>query len=251
MKNVLVLRIHRDFVGRDIPFDKIYFFKRDDEAVLPKVFPSSMVFPVNKRMAEAVKGIIEKGTQRNSLEYHLRPEVHAYNRLSESDLVNAKAKLKKNHLKDVIENPRKYLALVPVLFTKQWALSTKVKARIKKKKDEEEKKKPPKGLGKKVFPQYLVAKKRRVSDDAVKLLKNMMGARSYFIYQGEKIRPICLLCPRSIDSIAGECDLGTDDCYELLGKVTEGDFIKGVKAYWKLAGKIDEPELQMKEASNA
>lgn len=249
MKKALVIRIHRDFVGRDIPFDKVYFFHREDEEDIPKIYPTAMVFPVNKKMATAFELILEKIRKNPAPEYLIRNEVQAFNRLSESDLKREQKASPPTFLGDVLENPRKYLALVPVLFTKQWALGKKVKSKAKK--DETEEKKGPKGLGKKVFPQYLVAKKRRVADNSVDLLKKMLGARSYFLYRGDKIRPICLLCPKSIDSIAGECDFGTEVCYELLGKVTEGDFIRGVKAYWKLAARVDEPELNMKETANA
>ena len=245
MKEALVIRIHRDFVGREIPFDKVYFFHKEDEEDIPKIYPTAMVFPVNKKMATAFALILEKVGKNPAPKYKLRCEMQAYNRLSESYLKKAQKTLPLSYIADVLENPRKYLALVPVLFTKQWALSRKVKAKAKK--SDVAKNKSPKDLGKKVFPQYLVAQKRRVNDRPVYLLKKMLGARSYFLYRGEKIRPICLLCPKSIDSIAGECDLGTEICYEMLGKVTEGDFIKGVKAYWKLAARIDEPELGLKE----
>jgi hypothetical protein len=241
MRMTTMLFVHRTFVGDVFPFDKVYFFHKDDEKDIPRIFPDAFVLPINKRFAEAVESILTESKNRTkesdaSPEYKLQFAARGFNRLSDREQA-VKDKATEKAIVRILETRKNYVALVPVLFTKQ-------RPRIK----EKEKRK---GVEKMVYPQYLTALKRRKSDDSSGLMKKMLGARAYFVYQGEVFRPICLMCPRSIDSVVGECTFGSKDCYFNLGHIGESDFTRGVKAYRKLATKIDEPELGLKEASDA
>ena len=238
MRMTTMLFVHRDFVGRELPFDKLYFFHKEDEKDIPRVFPNAYVLPINKRMAESISGILKESAKRvkesRSPEYALKYKGRGFNRLSDKEQAQTN-KRTEQAIKRIIRDRSKYVALVPVLFTKQ-------KPRMQEKEERKTNKKM-------VYPQYLTALKRRKADKPAELAAKLMGARAYFIYRGEVYRPLCLLCPRSIDSVVGDCSFGSKDCYFNLGHIGESDFTRGVKMYRKLAKNIDEPDLGLKEDS--
>jgi len=167
-------------------------------------------------------------------EYELRFKGRGYDRLDDKQQ-EQKNKDSEQEIIRILDNRADYLALVPVLFTKQ-------RPRMREKEER-------KSNRKMVYPQYLTALKRRKGDTPEELIGKMVGARAYFIYRGEVYRPLCLLCPHSIDSVVGDCKFGTKGCYFNLGRIGESDFTRGGKAYRKLAEEIDEPELNLKEDS--
>lgn len=241
MRMTTMLFVHRTFVGELFPFDKMYFFHKDDEKDIPRIFSDAFVMPISQQLSDAVQDILRESKKRTresdvSPEYVLQYKARGFNRLSdnEQDAKNASAE---KAITRILETRKNYVALVPVLFTKQ---RPRPKEKDKRKTDQ-----------KMIYPQYLTAVKRRKSDDSPGLMRKMMGTRAYFVYQSEVFRPLCLLCPLSIDSVVGDCKFGSKDCYFNLGHIGESDFTRGVKAYRKLAKQIDEPELGLKEAPDA
>ena len=242
MRVTTVLFVHRDFVGRDLPFDKIYFFHKEDEKHIPRVFPSAFVMPINRQTADAVTKIIEESNKRAAThsvhtgasgEYKLRYKAHPFDRHIRDRI----SKVDQQTIEHILENRTEYLALVPVLFTKQNSHMEESRGTRELSEDT-------------IYPQYLTAFARRRDDDPEKLANEMVGTCAYFIYRGKTYRPLCLLCSRSIDSILGVCRFGSRECYFNLGRVSESDFTRGMRAYQKLVGKIDEPELHSKEVSD-
>lgn len=195
--------------------------------------------PVSKKMADAISGVLQKMEKRNAT---LGIKWWPFDRKQDKDMKEQIAKWQnarddRKPLQRILRDNKNYLAVVPILFTRSRALANKTKKALTNGK-------------KKIYPQYLVARRRRVSDKPAELLGKMLSARAYFMYGGKTFRPICLLCPRSIDSVVGDCDFGSEECYNFLGRIGEGDFIRGLKDYVKLAKNVDEPQLEL-EAANA
>jgi len=240
MRLTTMLYVHRDFVGRDIPFDKMYFFHKDDEADIPRVFSNAFVLPLNQQLVAAVERVLHLSAEREkehapaSGEYTLRYNARGYDRLGTAAQKKKDEVIKHNIVK-ILRERGQYSVLVPVLFTKQFP-----KRHVSRL--------APQQTENLLYPQYLVASGRRKSDDTAALAAKMIGARAYFIHRGKVYRPLCLLCPRSIDSVVGECTFGKSDCFLNLGYIGESDFTRGVQAYRKLVNRIDEPAVVIKEA---
>jgi hypothetical protein len=239
MNTAIILRVHRDFVGREFPFDKVYFMHKKHEEHFPRIFSTGLVMPVSKKMVDAISGVLKTMDGRKEM---LGIKWWPFDRKQDKDMKEQiskwqKARNDRKPLQRVLRDNKNYFAVIPILFTRNRALANKTKKALTNGK-------------KKIYPQYLVARRRRVSDKPAELLGKMLSARAYFMYGGKTFRPICLLCPRSIDSVVGDCDFGSEECYNFLGRIGEGDFIRGLKDYVKLAKSVDEPQLEL-EAANA
>lgn len=239
MNTATILRVHRDFVGREFPFDKVYFMPKKHEEHFPRIFSTGLVMPINKKMVDAISGVLKTMDERKEA---LGIKWWPFDRKQDKDMKEQidkwqNARNDRKPLQRILRDSKNYLAVVPILFTRNRSLANKTKKALTNGK-------------KKIYPQYLVARRRRVSDKPAELLGKMLSARAYFMYGGKTFRPICLLCPRSIDSVVGDCDFGSEECYNFLGRIGEGDFIRGLKDYVKLAKSVDEPQLEL-EAANA
>lgn len=243
MRVTSVLYVHRDFVGIEFPFDKVYFFHKNDEAELPRVFANAIVLPLSKHFTDFVERVISVTAGREGVKwaevtpkYKPKYKTRGFNRIRDERqaLENAKAGAR---IRQVLSDRKRYVALVPILFTKQ-----------RPREHVHSKTAIPHGL---LYPQYLGAARRRKMDTPGELLQAVVGPRAYFIYRSKVYRPLCLLCPRSIDSVVGDCKLGSEECFINLGRVGKSDFQRGVEIYNKLAKQIDEPELGAEEVVDA
>jgi len=222
-----ILRVERTKAGVEIPFDKIYLFRKQDQQRLPRIFRDAMVFPLTKKFVLQVEKVLDN--------YH-KYEPFPYLRGREEGL---RRRVKKEDLRKTLQkNKNDFLALVPVLFTKHG--NTKIDAKKKKKKGRKKEA---------TFPAYLIA--RPTDENAVKKLKAALSARAYFIIDGKEIRPICLMCPLHQNFLQGQCHIGEEDCYRFLARAKPADMIRGVRLYTKLTSKIEEPVLNLEGSSNA
>ena len=214
-----ILRVERTKAGVDIPFDKIYLFRKQDQHRLPNIFCNAMVFPLTKKFVLQIEDVLK--------DHHGQYESFPYLRGREDSL---RRRVRKDNLrKNLMSNKGDFLALVPVLFTKGGhpAFDKKKKGRKRTA----------------TFPLYLVAKPG--VERTVKKLKAALSARSYFIIDGKEIRPICLMCPLHQNFLQGECHLGEQDCYRFLARAKASDMVRGVHLYNKLTSKAEEPVLEL------
>ena len=216
-----IVRVVRTKAGIDVPFDKIYLFKKQDKDLLPKVFPNAMVFPLTKRFVTQIESVMG--------DYHGKFEAFPYLRGREESL--RRRAEKEDPRKHLQKNMGDYLALVPVLFTKDGYKRFDKKKKGRKKEA--------------TFPAYLIA--RPGVENATKKLKRAMSARAYFIISGKEIRPICLVCPLHQNYLQGQCSIGEEDCYRFLARAKPGDLVQGVRLYDKLTAGIEEPVLEMEK----
>lgn len=222
-----IVRVERSKAGVDIPFDKIYLFRKQDQQQLPRVFRDAMVFPLTKKFVSQIEKVLDG---------HHKYEPFPYLRGREEGL---RRRVKKEDLRKTLQKNRKdFLALVPVLFTKHG--NTKI----------DSKKKKMKGRKKEAsFPAYLIA--RPTAEDAVKKLKVALSARAYFIIDGKEVRPICLMCPLHQNFLQGHCHIGEEDCYRFLARAKPADMVRGIRLYNKLTSEIEEPVLDLQEKADA
>ena len=218
-----IVRVVRTKAGVEIPFDKIYLFRKQDQHLLPNIFRDAMVFPLTKKFVLQIEKVLET--------HHDNYVAFPYMRGREDGL---RRRTKKDDLKKNLQKNRKeFVALVPVLFTKSGY------SKIEKKK---------KGRKKvATFPAYLIASPG--SEEATKKLKRAMSARAYFILDGKEIRPICLVCPLHQNFLQGQCSIGEEDCYRFLARAKPADMMQGVRLYNQLTTKIQEPVLDLEEGN--
>lgn len=216
-----VLRVERNSAGMRIPFDKMYFFKKEDEILFPRVFKDAMVFPVNTQLAKQIDE-----TVRQSKELPLRAFPHA--RSQEQKLLETATQ--DHPFGKIVSKRKEYLALVPVLFTRYGSKLLKESKRRKGRRKHS------------VFPAYLIARPNR--EATIDMLRRALSVRAYFILGGRVVKPICLMCPRHQYWLQGACHIGEDNCYTHLAQAKRSDLVLGVERYEQYAKMIDEPEMK-------
>lgn len=232
----IALRVHHALVGNVFPFDIVYFFKKEDEYLIPGIFPYSMVLMITKKFSELIRSTIE-----------LRKLNHAAFPLRRKDEESWKRRFKdtgvsKTPLNKVLNNYTDFVALVPTLFL------AKDKQNI-----------APAYLhgGVKVPPRRTTTGKRKgrftsaTPSDRVNSVRSMMkkvySARSYFLINGQKFQPLCVACPNNLSMLNGECFFGQDQCYSLLAQSTPGEFVQALKRYQEFTVEFGEPELEVED----
>lgn len=209
-----ILRVGKTQAGTRVPFDRMYFFRKQDQALLPKFFSNAMVLILTKKLASQITDIVLPT---------LACKAFPYTREDDKALSAMAAAEFEHVLTDTREN---FLVLVPVLFT------GKGNARFTRKRS----------VGKAAsFPAYLVA--RPDDDISVDLLRAAISSRAYFIIDGKEIRPLCLMCPLHQSALQGHCHLGEGDCYRFLARGLPGDFVRGLEQYDALLAENKEPPI--------
>jgi len=204
-----IIRVDRKIAGRKIPFDKIYLFRKQDQQRLPSIFNSAMVFPLTKRFVAQIKNVLKDYKEGYKMFPHLRGCEDSLQRRIEHD--------------NFVENWNDFVALVPVLFTREGNATVEKKKKGHKKEA--------------TFPAYLVA------CGASAVLRRALSARAYFISEGKIVRPICLMCPQHQRFLQGQCHLGEKDCYRYMARAKPADMVRGVRLYRELTSNIQEPVL--------
>lgn len=214
----VILRLHRNVAGMLFPWDCIYFFKRADEALLPQIFPCSLVIDTSSSFIRKLKHAFtspygDRGLD-NAFPMHRWEEEEAAARVR-----------RKPPMDDVFMDPRRYVALIPTLH---------LRGRYGKKGQS--------------GPVYLAARLRTramkrhkgkflspTPDERLANLQHMMSnlvtAKSYFLHRGEKIQPVCLCCRNSLEFLDGRCTFGTPECYKNLLQANASDFAAGLHLY--------------------
>jgi len=217
LSTAYIVRIRKGIAGRVVPFDKVYLFRKEDEKVISRVFKDAMVIPLTKRFAESLKEALSEKVD------HTKPFV--FYRKNEDAVRMLGSTVEKK-----LDKYQNYLGVIPVLFTKRGRFNPKPR-------------KSPVTKNKQSFPSYLVATPE--SSFTQEKMKKILSARAYFLWDGNKIRPICLMCPKHHQFIQGACVPGAVECYDNLAKATPGDLVRGVRRYNELLEQNNEPILKM------
>jgi len=223
--NAVVLRVSRNLAGVEFPWDRVYFFRRAEEQLLPQFFPCALITPLSKRFVKRIKKVQAKPIA--------PPTVHPYRRKDEKKL--KKRVERRSPLDVVLGDPNKYIALVPILHLQHHHGRGKVgpvylTARPKL---------PPLGKKDPKAAQAVQAKAQEEIDLGLKtLMRDSVNAQTYFIVEGEKIKPVCVACPNNLEALNGRCHFGQAECYELLARAQISDFRRGLKAYQKIAREL-------------
>jgi hypothetical protein len=250
-RNAIVLRVDRTLAGTEFPWDRVYFFRRDEEELLGLYFPCFLVTPLTKRLMKRVKKVVGiTGDARRTL----ATTSHAYRRKGQKKLENRVAR--RSPLDAVIDDPASYVALVPILHLQHHRGQGKVgpmyltaQPRIKSiRQSEEDKKEAQKkqrltkaGKPYKKPNNYKSPEERaREADTRLKqLMRDAICAKTYFIVDGERIEPVCVACPKNLEALNGRCQFGHEQCYDNLTRSQVSDFRRGLREYRKIVQRID------------
>lgn len=193
------LRVKKEHVGRDIPFDRVYLVKHEDRSVIEKLFRSALVMPIDEKLAAMLYAV-------KIDEYVERP----HNRKKDDVQPPARPDELKQRLSE-----GHWLLVLPIL--PKWLRANKERLELNEK-----------ALVEHQAPAYLSSPKwesKRGPND-----KGFLGALAYLQVPGKKIRPVCVACPRMIQHQAGECKVGDKDCYTHLSLGLSDYFTEGLNA---------------------
>ena len=197
MSNVVVIKVKRSRVGAAIPFDKLYLFRKDDEALIPSIFQYAIVFPVTESLIDTLK---ELEPVKFSHIKHRRDD----DALGQPVKLTG-TKMQQNWWQQEIVD--KYdlinrIIVIPVL-------TSNIKDRIS-----------PKYLA---SPYWNLRRTNGRRRRYVPVVHNKGPAISEFAYLStplpephDRISPICSICPRQLLQLQGECQPGERVCMETL-----------------------------------
>lgn len=243
----IVLRVHRNVAGVSFPWDCVYFFRRSEEKLLPKIFPCSLVLVMTKRFTRLVKKAVDnpRGDAEASMAY-------PHHRRDEKKLA---ARVKRRApIKDVMTNPADYVALIPTLHLKGTHAQGKsgpayLTARPRAPAPRSVSAARRATQNKKKTGQVFVDKGKFISSHQIrmsilrKLVHEAMTSRAYFLFYGEKIQPVCLCCPNNLDFMDGKCIFGEEKCYKSLDQAKHSDFVEALHLYKEIVVSGNEPEV--------
>jgi len=195
--NVVVIKVKRTRVGTTVAFDKLYFFKKEEEHLIPSIFQYALVFPVTTNLLDDIASI--EPYQFSHYKTH-RDDATLNTKISLSR--NSSVDWWKANIFDKFDFTNR-LVVIPVL------TST---------------------LKDKLHPKYLSSPRwytRRSSGRRRRYLpitQNPKGTPiSEFAYistplpaPNDKISPICSICPRQLLQLQGECSPGQTVCLQTL-----------------------------------
>lgn len=221
LHNAYILRVSKKRAGKDIPFDRILLIHKADQDLIPRIFANAMVFPINTSFANQLQDVMGINPAQQ-----LRP-------FTRFGTVNLEEKVKEEKIWDnFYEKRHSYLAVISVLFTKRGAKQIHAQ-RFKGHKKVA------------TYAAYLTARPgiKRV----VGLVCKINSTRAYFLIDGKKIQPLCLMCPRHQFSVQGECHLGQVECFQHLSRAKPADMVRGLALYDAIMKKLTEPPLELEK----
>ncbi len=103
----IILRVNRNAAGARFPFDRVYFFKKEAQEHLSRIFQCALVIDPTKTFAEMLKTIVNAYSCKSG----------AVNTLKRRDEDAAKKEIDANNpILHIIENYKRYVGLVPILY---------------------------------------------------------------------------------------------------------------------------------------
>ena len=237
---VIVLRVMHMLAGRTVPFDRIYFFEKKAEHIIPRAFDHAMVIHPNKPFISILKSVA------NSVYHPVPGKAYPMKRSDERALLQEACST--DMIDHVVRNYKDYVIVIPILMTKSGPTddvyrSTPFKsiepaylhARLK--------------IHGKVAKQSHKRNAIAVNLDAMKrnlrrMSQNTFTANSYFLARGKVFKPICAACSDSLKMLAGECFIGHENCYNGLMQQDKATIKNNIFAYKQWMSGFNEPEIQ-------
>lgn len=249
-KQAVVLRVHRNVAGITFPWDCVYFFRQEEEKLLPEIFPCSLVIVMSKRFTRMVKRAFE-----NPRGVRGKDKAFPQHRKDETKL--SKRVKCRPPMEAVLNDPKKYIALVPTLHLRgphgegksgPVYLTARPRAPAMHAKST---KKHRNKAGKRVYvDKGKFTNSRPIKEQIIKkMMREAMTSKAYFLFRGEKIQPPCLCCPNNLDFLDGKCQFGLAKCYVSLDQARDGDFIEALKVYKEIVHGLKEPEVTDEQLS--
>lgn len=239
--SITKVKIRRALTERYIPFDLIYLVTRDDEAVIPKLFPYSLQFPCNDALANELASM-QKDVELLALHHERRDELDA---VSASDLFDPETLVGTHVVIPVLPRRKQRKATAhqhAIDVAAEQLLRGPFTPRAGKEKEEKEGEDTSKDepVLEYTTPRYIAAKATR-NNYALREALNTPAAqrstwqtallhrheariavmaalnhRSKFNTPKGPVQPVCLWCPRHMLQLQGRCHLGDRVCYDAL-----------------------------------
>jgi len=172
--------------GKSIPFDKLYFFHRDDRSLIPKLFKYALVLPLDPKLTSALQCTNPKKVSRHFPERN------------DATLNLAIPRDTVTWWHTEIWDPENFedrVAVVPILVTRS------------------HQKLLPKYLTSRLWATTYYKHKRRAP-------QYILHEQAYLVTPAaapnHEIRPLCAICPRSLLALQGQCTPGCISCYSAL-----------------------------------
>jgi len=250
-RNAVVLRVDRTLAGTEFPWDRVYFFRRDEEEFLAKYFPCSLVTPLTKRFLKRLKKVVGGTAEARK---NKGATSHAFRRKGQKKL--EKRAERRSPIEAVLEDPQLYVVLVPILHLQHHrgrgnvgpmylTARPRIKSLSQHKSDTDETQKKQRltkaGKPYKKPPNYKSPEERAAQADAnlKALTRDSICAKTYFIVEGERIEPVCVACPKNLEALNGRCQFGQEACYDNLARAQISDFRRGLREYRKIVQQLD------------
>lgn len=230
----IILRVDRNAAGARIPFDKIYFFKREAQEHLSRVFRCALVVVPTKPFIEMVKNTIQTHSCKVGKVYPMK------RRDEEQSLQMMKDALP---IHNIVDNYKNYVGLVPMLYLQNDSKPKEIQPQYMRATAMKPKPGSISRRGKKGVTAQLSID--RAHANMRSMFQDTFTARSYFIMDGEKYQPVCTGCPNSLAMVTGQCNLGDRECLEKLSQVNRSNFRINMTKYLDWLKNVGEPELQL------
>lgn len=215
VSRTLALKIQRSLAGKVFPFDRVYLFQQEDELLIPRIFPYSMVLSLTGTFRKMFDRVVKEDGSSNIL------VASAMSRTSTETMQKELGKSNlKTELDQALEHPDKWIVAVPML----WRMKS----------------------GKTIWPQYLAARARfgrktkKTGMSKSPLLAQVVSSRSYLLVGGKSYRPVCLICTRALESIQGKCIPGNVECYDGLTQTGVAQFARGLRNFIRASKEAEE-----------
>lgn len=208
--NVVVIKVSREVAGITIPFDKLYFFRREDRELIPKIFGYALVLPVSEELVTKIKRLRPKSLshykhQRDDEALHQPPTIGG-------TLLDGRTH-SQNQIKEwwdttlfVPEDLTERVVVIPILTKK---VRKKIQARYLSSKKWYDRQKS-----------QISARNRYARKAAPQAIISALPEVAYLATPeaapDDKINPICTICPRNLLQLQGKCTPGELVCYKSL-----------------------------------
>lgn len=239
----IILRVDRRNAGKTVAFDRLYFFRQEEEMLLPRIFPWCLVIPYNQEFARVLADFLHVTSDIS---------VRAYPHRRIPGKGDYTLRYDGRELLRTLEVDA-YLAVVPMLYTTR-ARRTSVSSPAPRPSDSDAASPP-------VYahPQYIMAPPRvRMRSRSKKksqtfdfnggaphrrlMDRHQVNApEAYLLQNGVRVgAPICQACENSLAYLQNDCFFGSILCYQHLVGMHPTAWQEGIRRL-KALGEFTEP----------
>lgn len=215
--NVVVIKVSREVAGISIPFDKLYFFRREDRDLIPKIFGYALVLPVSEELVTKIKRLRPKSVSQYK---HHRDDAL----LQQSPSIEGTMLDGRSHSRAQIEtwwdeklfepeDLMERVVVIPVLTKK---VRKKLQARYLSSKKWYDRQKSRISASRRFRGRLSPSQNTQLSQQVVSALPEVAYLATPEAYPDDKINPLCTICPRNLLQLQGKCTPGELVCYKSL-----------------------------------